>query len=425
MNEITETISILEQKLSELIADYKASGIKRFANVSGDKIGFKTLAEELNESIFLLNNKGKIEYCNPATVKFFHSLNVTDNYDKLLSHFAESDSFFEFEENLKSFTTKRVIKKNKFIMDFITLTGAKIIVTVKISLSKNGEDSTLLLIVYPLEKNEIETKNKSEDLLFDELELLEAKAENLVDFTDKLKKTKEELKEINSKKDKFFNIIAHDLRAPFNSILGLTEILKLESEELSPQEVTDLASRIHNNSKNVLEMVEDLLNWARMQTNHIPYNPEIISVSDLIFDTLYLLKQEAASKDIELKTEFDENISVYGDQNMLNLILRNLVSNAIKFTGQKGVMKISVSSMGSKVKISVQDNGVGIKNENLKKILAIDEHYTKLGTDNEKGTGLGLILCQEFLSKNRSKLLINSIFGEGSTFSFELPVGIK
>ena len=300
--------------------------------------------------------------------------------------------------------------------------GEKINVFVKLRLLDYSSSCNLVLIFYIDENLRLESETKGEDLFFDELGLLEKKAENLLDYTDKLKKTKEQLKESNSKKDKFFNIIAHDLRAPFNSILGLTEMLKLEAEELSPEEVADFASRIHDNSKNVLEMVEDLLNWARMQTNHIEYNPKIINMSDVVFDTLYLLKLEAASKGIKIKSDMEEDIFAYGDQNMISLVLRNLVSNAIKFTNGNGTIIISVSAVGDKVKVSVHDDGVGIKRENLKKILAIDEHYTKLGTNNEKGTGLGLILCREFLSKNNSQLLINSTFGKGSTFSFELPI---
>ena len=421
MLEIESTITVLEKRLTKLLENYKLNNTSHFMADSNEAILFETLAGELSKGVIIINDLGQISYCNSAGFKIFHSLKKLSDYKKLIAHFAESEKLFEFEQKIASFINNPKLIHYETELDLILMDGRKERVSVNIKSVQNKSEWNLLLLIPHKENSQSINSTENDDLFLSEIGELEEKAKHLFEFTNKLKKSEEELKETNKRKDKFFNIIAHDLRAPFNSILGLTEILKLESEELSPSEVTDLATRIHNNSENVLEMVEDLLNWARMQTNHIDFNPKNIKIADVVFDTLYLLKQTASLKNIKVETDIDKNISVFADQNMINLVLRNLVSNAIKFTGNNGLIKIFSSAGENTVTIGVEDNGVGIKKENMKKILTIDEHFTNLGTNNEKGTGLGLVLCQEFLSKNKSKLLIESEFGKGSTFSFELP----
>jgi len=421
MQEIESTIKVLEQRLTKLLENYNQNNSSNLIVDLDNKVLFKTLADELNSGVIVINNFGQINYCNIVGLKMLHSLNKKSEYKKLVAHFAESEQLFEFEGKIVAFINNPKNIRYQTELDLILINGRKKTVSATVKAIQNHSDWNLLLLISYKETSLPNNNNEKDDLFLSEIGVLEEKAKHLFEFTDRLKKSEEELKEKNKRKDKFFNIIAHDLRAPFNSILGMTEILKLESEELSPAEVTDLATRIHKNSENVLEMVEDLLNWARMQTNHIDFDPKNIKISDVVFDTLYLLKQTASLKNIKVETDIDKNISVFADQNMINLVLRNLVSNAIKFTKNKGLIKIfAYAGDNNKVTIGVKDNGIGIKEENIKNILTIDEHYTKLGTNNEKGTGLGLVLCQEFLSKNNSKLVIESEFGKGSTFSFEL-----
>lgn len=421
MQEIEGAITALEKKLTKLLDEYKHNNSSNFITDSNVGVRFETLADELKKGVIIINEFGQISYCNSAGFKIFHSLNKDSNYKKLVSHFAESEQLFEFEQNIDLFVKEPKPINYETALDLILIDGSKKRISVNIKAIQNKHNWNLLLLIPHETNSKLVNSIDKDDVFLSEIGMLEEKTKNLFEFTDKLKKSEEELKETNKKKDKFFNIIAHDLRAPFNSILGLTEILKLEAEELSPNEVTDLATRIHSNSKNVLEMVEDLLNWARMQTNHIDFNPKNIKIADVVFDTLYLLKHTASLKNIKVETNIDENISVFADQNMMNLVLRNLVSNAIKFTEDGGLISIFAHAKGEKVNIGVTDNGVGIKEENIKKILAIDEHYSNLGTNNEKGTGLGLALCYEFLYKNNSQLVIKSTLGKGSTFSFDLP----
>jgi len=222
-------------------------------------------------------------------------------------------------------------------------------------------------------------------------------------------------------KDKFFSVIAHDLRSPFAGLLGLVDLLLHDPEIISEDEKNNMMSQIYNSGTRLLKLLENLLNWSRSQTHSIKLNPEKISMSELINENIILQKHYAQNKKIELINEIKQDISVLADRNTIDTVFRNLISNAIKFTKEGGSIKIKATVIDKKeVEIIVQDNGIGIPEENLHKLFRVDEKITTQGTNNENGTGLGLILCKEFVELNKGKISVKSTVGVGSSFIVSL-----
>jgi PAS domain S-box-containing protein len=240
-----------------------------------------------------------------------------------------------------------------------------------------------------------------------------------------LKESKEKLKIANATKDKFFSIIAHDLRSPFNSIIGFSELLLDEDSVLDPKQKDHIVKLIAESSKNTFNLLENLLNWSRSQTGNIQFKPDYQNLKKLINDTFVLAESIAKQKNIRLSNIVDSDIVVYVDENMLKTVLRNLISNAIKFTSKDGNVKVLVTKKQKNVNVSVIDSGIGIKKEKLQTIFNEVNFETTLGTENEKGHGLGLLLCKEFIEKHGSKIIVESEEGMGSNFSFTLPLVVK
>lgn len=235
------------------------------------------------------------------------------------------------------------------------------------------------------------------------------------------KKMNDKLKELNASKDKFFSIIGHDLRQPFNSILGYTNLLIDEFDELSVDEKKQYLGSIKNSANNSFKLLDNLLQWARLQAGRIEINKEIIDPNYLIKNTVKLLGGVAEEKNIKIDTFLEKGLTAYADESMVSMIIRNLITNAIKFTNNGGKIKITSSSHNKSIIVSVEDDGVGISKEDLANLFKIDVQHSTPGTDKEKGTGLGLILVKEFLDKNNGKIRVVSELGKGSIFSFSLP----
>jgi len=232
----------------------------------------------------------------------------------------------------------------------------------------------------------------------------------------------DELKTLNISKDKFFSIISHDLRSPFNSLLGVTEYMSEYYNEMTKEEIRDSISNIYRSSQKVYNLILNLLEWSRLQSGRLEIEKTGINIKDLCADICDLYKETARVKQIEIINNASENIFVNADKYMIDTVLRNLVSNAIKFTPNEGTIILKGESAGNTAKISVADNGIGINKENQKKLFRIDEQFRRDGTAEEKGTGLGLILCREFIEKNSGTIILESEEGKGSTFIFTLPL---
>lgn len=236
-----------------------------------------------------------------------------------------------------------------------------------------------------------------------------------------LEKYSEELNQLNITKDKFFSIIAHDLKNPFITLLGFSDMLIHEYEELTEEEKLQYITEIRNSAKSSHELLENLLEWSRSQTGRLEYQPHQFDIYELVRRNFLLLNPMAKSKGIKLTCEVKENTVVYADFDMINTVIRNLISNAVKFTNKDGEIKISAGSENGFLKLCVCDNGVGMDKKTLDKLFKLGEQHTSRGTSKETGTGLGLILCKEFIEKNHGKIWAESEVGKGTTFCFTVP----
>jgi signal transduction histidine kinase len=232
----------------------------------------------------------------------------------------------------------------------------------------------------------------------------------------------QELKDLIGTKDKLFSIIGHDLGNQFNIIVGFLEVLVSDFKKLDASKVERHLINISNTSKYAYNLLENLLTWARMQTNLMQFNPEVFNVSEKIKEETKLHEGASAKKNIKIEVFSDAEINIYADINMFSTVFRNLVANAIKFTHENGNISITVKRVANFCEIVVKDNGVGISEQDIQKIFRIDSKHKTLGTKGERGTGLGLILCKEFVEKNGGNIAVKSEIRQGSEFSFTLPV---
>ena len=237
-----------------------------------------------------------------------------------------------------------------------------------------------------------------------------------------LKKYAEDLKVSNDAKDKLFSIISHDLRSPFNSILGFINLLSEQYDDISEEERKSFIRDLKKSSENTFTLLENLLTWARTQTGGIKVNAIPFNLSEVVEKQLEVLRNGAASKKITLINQVSPDVNVFADRDMVKTIIINLVSNAIKFTMPEGTIIIKAIVYSSEIQVSVEDNGVGITRSVLDNMFKLDKSNSTLGTSNEKGTGLGLLICKEFTEKNGGKISVESEPGKGSKFLFTLPL---
>lgn len=249
----------------------------------------------------------------------------------------------------------------------------------------------------------------------------------MIDITEKLKAEQEliesdkQLLELNHTKDKLFSIIGHDLRSPFNNILGFSDLLIKRQHDSTFSDAEKFLKIINGLANNTLILLDNLLNWAKSQTGVLNIAKENILLSDIIHEVIKLNKPVAKTKDISLNSFCDEEIKIFGDKNLLKTVFRNLISNAIKFTNPEGEIKIIAIKKNDWVEVTISDNGIGISKEKLNDFFNLSQIKSTVGTANEKGSGLGLILCKEFVEKHGGKIWVESKFGKGSDFKFTLP----
>ena len=230
-----------------------------------------------------------------------------------------------------------------------------------------------------------------------------------------------DLKKAVDTKNRFFSIIAHDLLSPFNTLIGYSDLLKSQLDELSENEIKEYADSIYQRSNETHELLINLLEWSLSQTKGIEYKPQEVEIKHLINEIISLLKGQADEKSIALEFLEREEIKVFSDLNMLKTIIRNLVSNAIKFT-EKGKVIISYIKESGFCKVIIEDTGIGIAKQNLRNLFEMDKPVSTKGTSGELGTGIGLILCKEFIKKNKGEIFVESKENVGSKFSFTVPL---
>lgn len=230
-----------------------------------------------------------------------------------------------------------------------------------------------------------------------------------------------ELEALNTTKDKFFAIIAHDLKNPFSTVLGLSELLAREFETFEPDKLKVFIEQIYKYSNNTYNLLENLLQWSMLQTGRMPLRPKLISFNEIITENVELLRGNANQKGIKVYISTIDETFVYVDLNMITTVVRNLLTNAIKFTPLNGEININVVNDGLFLKVLVKDNGVGISEHDQINLFKIDSNPTTIGTSQEKGTGLGLILCKDFVERNGGAIWVESQLDKGSSFFFTIP----
>lgn len=237
----------------------------------------------------------------------------------------------------------------------------------------------------------------------------------------RLKHVNQQLQEANASKDTLFSIIAHDLRAPFSALLGLSETIINYIDDYTKEEIRDNMLSIRASSEAVYGLLENLLAWSRLQRGLLVCHPDVFALAELTEDTLSLFQTRAAQKHLSLANRVPKQTLVYADKSMIGTVLRNLLSNALKFTSPGDQIVVSSSQTDAQVNVAITDTGLGIDPRVLPTLFRRDTYYTQVGTDGEQGTGLGLRLCKDLVEKNHGAIWAESVVGQGTTFMFSLP----
>jgi len=237
-----------------------------------------------------------------------------------------------------------------------------------------------------------------------------------------IQKQVDKLTQKNNAKDKFFSIIGHDLKSPFNSLMGLSEMLVLHSETMNQSEILNYSKMVHQSTGKLFALVENLLQWSRTQMGNTDYKPEKLDLSIVTGNVVNLLRLSAQEKDIVIALKINYDLLAYADANIYSTVLRNLIGNAIKFSRVGNIIYVSGRKrLDNMIEIEIVDSGIGMNSDQLEKAFKVEEAYSTVGTFNERGTGLGLILSKEFVELNRGTIHISSKYGEGTTLKFTVP----
>jgi len=239
---------------------------------------------------------------------------------------------------------------------------------------------------------------------------------------DKVEQRTKELSIANASKDKFFSIIAHDLKSPFNALFGLTDFLIGSWDEIDETTKLELITDLQHSSKVTYNLLQNLLEWSRSQTGNIKIEAIEFDAAEVIAENVDILEGQADNKQIKIENGVQEKTVCYADVNMISTVFRNIISNALKFTHKKGKIEIGVAKTPSHNEFFVKDNGIGMNEDTLSKLFKITEKVKRNGTANEEGTGLGLILCKEFIEKNKGSIRVESTVNEGTSFYITVPI---
>lgn len=280
-----------------------------------------------------------------------------------------------------------------------------------------------------LQKNEIVNNTNTileerQQQIEEQSEVLGWQKEKLEEQSQQLTSKNNELEELNKTKDKFFSIIAHDLKNPFHAILGFSEILETNFHKLTDEKKIKYINLLSSTSKKTYNLLENLLQWARTQSNNIEFKPARVSINALLKQNLLLFLETYRRKKITVEEEIRSNCFAYADENMISTVLRNLLSNAIKFTPDEGKIFVRCKIENNFIIVEIEDTGIGMDQEIIVNLFRIDKNLSQLGTSGEKGTGLGLIICKDFIEKNGGKIWVTSEKDKGSLFAFTIPQAI-
>lgn len=283
--------------------------------------------------------------------------------------------------------------------------------------------SLIWLVLYTRTRQVIRRNKMLNELVASRTREINEKNIILVDQTHELTAQRDELTRTNAVKDKLFSIISHDLRSPFTTLKGFVELIRSRYEDYNDQERKGMLGIIGESTDRVYSLLDNLLNWSMAHTGKIRLEPELVNIAALINDKIALVKYQAANKNITIDIEcLAEGMSLMIDPHLMSVVIQNLLTNAIKFTGQNGKITVGCTRTGEEMIISVKDTGMGMSQEHINKLFRHDVQYSSRGTDNETGTGLGLLICRDFVERHGGRIWLESEQGKGTTFFIGLPL---
>lgn len=395
--EIANKLNLLgnQKNLHELLSEiYNATHDYKKAYIN------HKLFKELNDSIY-----------NESNIKKITELEYTYKYEK-------EKQATELEQHKKD-AVQAAEKKQQGIIILALILGFVFMILLVVYIYRSYKIKKKSNIILTKQKEEIEAKNEELVQLNEEIS---SQKEEITTINNVIETKNEKLQELNATKDKFFNIIAHDLKNPFNVILGFSDLLRTGSNQYNQEQTMEIISMMHTSAENAYKLLENLLEWSRSQTGEIDFKPKNLVFKDLVVESENLCENFAKEKSISISNEIPDNLIVYADPNMLSTILRNLITNAIKFTHKGGNITITSILQNAEITILVSDTGIGMNENTRSKLFKINEKISILGTEKEKGTGLGLILCKEFVEKHGGEIWVESELGKGSNFKFSIPI---
>jgi len=358
------------------------------------EIKYRELVENSPDAIVIYVG-GKIVFVNTECLHLMAAANSTEIIGKSVMQFVHPDYRELVNDRMEKAATADAVLP--LIEErFVRLDGSEVEVEVKAMPIRFENKQAVQLIVRDISERkqaEAEIKLKNEQLL-----------------------------KLNAEKDIFFGIIAHDLRSPFSSFLGLSKMMVEQLPDLTADRIQCFIVNIRDSAVNLFRLLENLLEWARQQQGLIPFNQELIQLLPVVNESIAIIQEQAKNKGIEISYDIPDDLEVFADRNILQTILRNLVSNALKFTPKEGKISISAKTTGDKsVEISIKDTGIGMNSEMVNNLFRLDIRTNRIGTEGEPSTGLGLLLCKEFIEKQGGKIWVESEEGRGTTFYFTIP----
>lgn len=364
---------------------------------------YRTITENIDDFLFTFERIGfslRPVFCTTSVQKIC-GYTQTDflSDSKLFLKIIHPDDFKVLKPKLMSLLKSRIQLSGEFEFRIINKQGNIVWVRTKLNLIRSGTGRIQKLFGLV---SDITYRKRAEE---------------------ELRKSTQNLIKLNETKDRFISIISHDLRTPFSSIIGFTDLLE-NDEDLSDEERKQYIRYIQEASKSMLSLVNSLLDWTRLQTGRIRFEPQKVNITEIINDSISVLRGSALQKQIEITSQINNDLFLFIDKSLISQVFNNLISNAIKFTHRNGKITISAVPAENKrfVKFSVKDTGIGINPEDMQKLFKVDSKFSTEGTAGEKGSGLGLTLVKEIIEKHGGTIWVESKPGEGSDFQFTLPV---
>lgn len=378
--------------------------------------------------IIEIDGQGNITKLNQNAETLFSKFTV-DLHKINLIELSSNDSKEILADFFKQLVEKDLKIKNKIESRFQISDSDFSTLLFKFSLVKVSEERPARIICVVEDISKFKEEEEYIRRHFQELQLvkddLEQRTSELAYLNEKLHESEMQLEEMNNNKNKFFSIISHDLRSPFNSLLGLTQMILEDFDDFSREDIKESVYNLYQVSEGLYKLIEDLLDWSKIQFNKTVFEPEYFNLNEAAGYVVNTLKSVARDKNLSVVNLVSKNCTIYADKQMIITTLRNLLNNSIKFTPKYGLIKISAGYDLEDLIISVEDTGVGMSPKKAENLFVMGSKVSTAGTQGEKGTGLGLLICKEFIEKHGGKIWVRSEEGKGSTFFLRIPLERK